>query len=165
MLKVYKFILLFMCILFQNPAFAVNACVPDDSVVVVLNSQRYTNDYVSIKDSLTWQGSYGNVRGIIACLSSTHDTPQWTAYKNNILIDNGAIVVGGEQNVNPITNYSYCWCKTTYPIVSRWVLRRRDGDSLEDCVSWCATHCQYSYKMNDYYEYTTFRANLFKHVN
>jgi len=65
---------------------------------------------------------YGTLYGIAACLSSNFGVPDGgnisqSIYTDNggVLIDNGNIVVGGEQNG------SYCWCRITYPVVSNWM--------------------------------------------
>ena len=110
--------------------FAVDACVPNDVVAVVL-------------DSTVVPGS--SVRIISACLSSNFGLAQLGLYKQNngILIDNGAVVVGGERNVSE-DGYSICWCKIVYPVVSYWFLRDWNYTySLSYCSSNCASGCDW----------------------
>jgi len=142
MLKVYKFILLFMCILFQNPAFAVDACVPNDTVAVVLDASKNIDSYGASSSSTFYAGQF---RGISACLSSRYEREQKEFYTDNdgVLVDNNAVVIGGEQNASP-EGYSFCWCKITYPIVSFWFLRDWIYTyPLSHCVSACADGCGY----------------------
>ena len=111
--------LLFVIIPYNS--FALDACVPNDSVAVVLTPASASSGPTGVWDNSTqtWKVpfSYGTVHGIAACLSSNYGKKQGGIYKENsgMLVDNGTKVVGGEANGN------HCWCKLTYPVVSYWV--------------------------------------------
>ncbi|MBQ6110565.1 MAG: hypothetical protein IJL05_04240, partial [Alphaproteobacteria bacterium] len=127
-------------------SFALDACVPDDSVALVFDYSKNANDYCFYgcswcgyncnglnKGQFSARHSYspgGYIYGMGACLTSNY---QWGDNKA-ILIDNGSIVVGGEQNGQ------YCFCKLTFPVVSQWVLI--DAGSYFDGINrHCETEC------------------------
>jgi len=167
MLKVYKFILLFMCILFQNPAFAVDACVEDENngiIPVILDPSigsqgdaTYDGDYSYDNYQATWRAPYTHVtyHGVSACLSSQYDTRFFGIKKN--LVENGQPVKGGEQTGR------FCWCKLVYPVVSEWLSNNgvsNDYTSLSECVnSGCAQRCVGRFKNRP-----VMRAALFSSV-
>lgn len=96
-------------------SFAVDACVENGTVAIILDASKNGNDNYSSdanKGTFKVSYSYGQIRGIAACLSSGY---QWGENKT-ILIDNGVIIHGGEKNGQ------YCFCKLTYPVVSAWLL-------------------------------------------
>jgi len=154
MLKVYKFILLFMCILFQNPVFAKELCVSNDTVAIVLdaiiNPISYTPTNQDYGKNFSVTTSYGTLVGITACLSGTFNTLPFGIYEGT-LIDNSMVITGGEEIGK------YCWCKITHPVVSYWGLGDSDGTGSANCIRNCASNCaQYLYR-----EELPFRSNLF----
>ena len=130
--------LLFIIIPYNS--FAVDACVENDSVTIVLDASiNGTNrDYVRYTKEFTVNFPYGTVSGIGACLSADY---QWNSDKT-ILTDDGATVVGGENNG------SYCFCKTVYPIVTRFFGPIKDpagyASTGENCHEHCGGNCSWN---------------------
>ena len=133
-----------------NPVFATELCVSNDVVAIILDSSipvahgnsgdaPYAREGVATNE---WEvhTSYGIIRGVSACLSDNHNQTVWTAYTANggVLIDNGNIVVGGEDNGD------WCWCRLSHPVVSKWVIRGRPSDWPTGSCYWrCADNCRY----------------------
>lgn len=140
-------VLLSVLSLFPYKTFAVNACVSDDTVAVIVRrnwtwSEIDAGKFVpsSGNGSIIWKVSKDDVfiQGTSACLSSDHGVAQFGAYTDNngILIDNNKVVVGGERNGKT------CWCKITYPIASIWAMRDNSSwSSLNSCATNCAYWC------------------------
>ena len=127
-IKLSLFIL--FCAVQIHPLFAVDACVEDDSVAIILNTeQSVTYSY----SGTSWYISNG-IRGTSACLTSRK-------YPDlNKIIDNGVIINGGEATGN------WCWCRIIYPVVTKWLLDGWQASSPSGCQSSCAGHCGYSYQ-------------------
>ncbi|MCQ2581629.1 MAG: hypothetical protein MJ170_01455 [Alphaproteobacteria bacterium] len=85
--------------------------------------------------------SYGIVKGIASC----NGTPGTYAQSTN-------------QNFNQTDKGQYCWCKMTFPAVSRWVFYNDLGDAA-NCAGGCAYSCG-GYVQNGSY----FRTSVFSSV-
>ncbi|MCQ2581451.1 MAG: hypothetical protein MJ170_00515 [Alphaproteobacteria bacterium] len=85
--------------------------------------------------------SYGIVKGIASCNS----TPGTYAQSTN-------------QNFNQTDKGQYCWCKMTFPAVSRWVFYI-DRASAAACAFYCADHCGDGFRV-----YSGFRSAMFGSV-
>lgn len=133
-------VLLFLIIPYNS--FAATACVENNSRAVVLdaskdcNSNCYDGSWGSSK--VTVYMPYGTIYGVASCLDSDYgvqgDNSVYTD-NNGVLINNGNVVVGGENN-----GY-YCWCRITYPIVSNWIYIAGPSWYLESSHSPCAWRC------------------------
>jgi len=143
-----------MCLTHVNIVFAVDACVENDVVPVILDASVGESSYVptySPNNKYNWNytthkwsvnNSYGTVIGTYACLTSNCDTEglEICTANNGVLTDNGVEVVGGEHN-----GY-YCWCKIIYPVVSLWLYQGAHtsgytGSPLSDCINNCILDC------------------------
>ena len=123
--------------------FGATMCVKNDTVSIILdpgigNENNSTYGY-STANSTWWTGfPYGTIRGISACLSSSHGKSRggYVAGLTDTNPDTNetATVVGGE------TNGLYCWCKMTHPAASLWVFRN-SYSSASDCANGCASDC------------------------
>ena len=119
---------------------------------------------------MTWQAPYSHVTyyGVAACLSSNYGASNYNIYRQNngVLIDNGQVVKGGEENG------THCWCKLTYPIGSLWLYTGTSPDwqngsgcrtynSANWTVGWgsCSQRCVGLFKNRP-----VMRANLFNSV-
>lgn len=122
-------------------SFAVDVCVSDDTVAVVVKGQS-TNigPTAEGQGGVVWKSTNSNgdivIQGTSACLNSLHGVTQWEVYteNNGVIIENNAVVVGGERNGK------YCFCKITYPVVSLWVNR---DPAVWASESVCASNCAY----------------------
>ena len=124
---------------FPYNSFAVNACVENGTQAIILDPNIDPVSYEQNRFGTTWKVSYDNftMQGVAACLSSDYGLQPYDIYTDNngVLMDNGAVVVGGERNVNSSGKTS-CWCKITYPVVSGWWLRNTNSES-QMCDEWC----------------------------
>ena len=155
--------LLLLFILTCIPAYGTQMCVEDDTVAVVLDaSQNGTNTTTNELSSAganagEWDVTFawGRVYGIAACLSQNYGLATYGVARTDELIDNDAVVVGGEQNGG------YCFCRLTHPAVSRWAYRYNSG-SLAACAGNCVSAC--AYYQNGYTGFRhvlQFRRNVF----
>ena len=141
--------------------FGATMCVKNDTVSIILdpgigNENNSTYGY-STANSTWWTGfPYGTIRGISACLSSSHGKSRggYVAGLTDTNPDTNetATVVGGE------TNGLYCWCKMTHPAASLWVFSN-SRSSASGCAANCASDCGY-YARNG----SDLRAGLFGSV-
>ncbi|MBQ6110283.1 MAG: hypothetical protein IJL05_02790, partial [Alphaproteobacteria bacterium] len=137
-------------------SFAVDACVPNDTVAVVLNTNT-TNNYTYSGIQPKWITGTG-IRGTSACLSGDHGiAPYWEhrgkrdfIYRGK-LVENDVVVVGGERSG------VYCWCKIIYPVVTYWYLILRKK-SIADCVDICPGNCGWDITNEESYQATVFNS-------
>ncbi|MBQ6109847.1 MAG: hypothetical protein IJL05_00510 [Alphaproteobacteria bacterium] len=127
-------------------SFALDACVENDAVAIVLDSNIGSNSWSTYDSNFSYNSTYmtfsdpfpyGTIKGIAACLSINLGYYQAYTDNNGVLIDNGKDVIGNERNGR------YCWCKITYPFISRWHAIE-PYSSLNDCVTYdggCSQRC------------------------
>jgi len=155
MLKIIKLLFISLFLIYTNFVFAVDACVPNDTVAVVLNSTP--TGFYSIS-SPKWTTSTG-FRGTSACLSGDHGMKcYWCGGINNFiyhgkLMENDAIVVGGEKNG------VYCWCKITYPVETYWWLLGTSYSDASNCWKNCPSNCGW-----DIVNVENYRAAIFNSI-
>jgi len=135
-----------------NNAKAEEMCITEDAVPIVLDASSTSVTSFSNKvATTTWYAStnYGTFVGRSACLSSNYNTGWHGVYKANdgVLIDNGAVVVGGEYN-SASNGTLYCWCKLIHPVVSLWVYYF-SRSSVSSCITDCNYYCAYDFKNYD----------------
>lgn len=153
-----KIILLF-CAIVISPAYSLDMCVENDSVVVVLdpnisgsNSSNHTNT-----QTFKVAFNYGTLTGVSACLSSAMSLSSGNIYtaNNGLLIDNGNVVTGGEQNG------MYCWCKLTHPVSTLWMYKTGwTNGGVSTCIANCAGSCA----SDVYSSNSNYRTRLFNTV-
>ncbi len=136
-------------------SFAVDACVPNDTGGVLLDSSIKPTSYSNGTSTNPWRITYSNgvLVGTSACLTIGSGKQRGYIHKakDGALIDNGQIVVGGEKNGG------FCWCKLTYPVVSNWFLF--GGDNVDWCNSWCNHDtCAYWWFINENVVYNGMNA-------
>ena len=135
--KIMKKIIMFLCLaVFIIPTYAVDMCVSDDTVAVVLdpNVAIDSRSYDDAKSEWRANAGYGTVVGVSACIGTRL---QWTyTTYDGVLQVNNNVVVGGER-----TGES-CWCKITHPVVSKWVYIC-EGTSCGTGTP-CAVSCTYA---------------------
>jgi len=174
--KIIKTSIITLFLVFMRSVSALEMCLSDDSIVIMLDPSVYSTDRHPIAESTTdtlvatttWYINmpYGQIRGRSACLSSDYDclsayynsADQASAYQDNggVLIDVGNKVIGGEQNGR------YCWCNATHPIVSLWLFAF-PMNNVTQCISNCTAHCSYL-SSGHFSGSTAFRKMLFKSV-
>jgi len=136
--------------------FAIEACLSNDSVAVVLDpsitipNNNYTYNYLLASWGVN--ASYGTFSGTSACLSTNYGLGDLKAYTENggVLVDNGTIVTGGEDHG------LYCWCKMLHPAVSLWVFRTKDNQDLSHCLRYCSDYCAHGLQL-----WENFRSVIF----
>ena len=133
--------------------------MPNDSTSVILDASvgNGSSYYRTPSSKVAVYMPYGTLYGIATCLSSdfgttgaNEETSQMGIYTDNngVLVDNGSIVVGGENNG------SYCWCRITYPVVSNWAYiagpswyQKVNTSCVQECNADCGWHiANYSQK-------------------
>ena len=160
MLKIIKVLFISFCIMQICPSFAVDACVEDDTVAIVLDPSASWNAASLSEANCTWGVSLGNttIKGICARLSG--DTANHPfGYTETQLIDNGTIVIGNERNVDS-DGKSACWCKITYPVVSAWSYTYYYTDVPNACAWICRHYMSDSAASN-----IQWRRKLFNTIN
>ena len=151
-------LLLFMM---TESVFGSTMCVKDDVFSIVLDpgigsstTATYSGSGVTTEWTTTF--SYGQIRGIAACLSSNYSQSMggYVAQLSDTNPTTGetARVVGGE------TNGLHCWCKMTHPAVSLWVFHY-SYSSADGCAWACANDCG-----NNVRYYSSMRGGLFGSV-
>jgi len=150
-----------LCVL-PMVAGATDMCARDDIMVMVFDPQvTGTNNGVNIAEWSWWaQFPYGRIAGEATCLSKTEGLGQTAtqgAYYGTgtyastfITADSGLSGTddAGEERKS-------CWCKMTYPAVSRWVFYYTNS-SASACASHCASSCG-----NNVRHAATMRVGLF----
>ena len=141
--------------------FGATMCVKNDTISIILdpgigNENNSTYGYSTAQSTWWTAFPYGTIRGISACLSSSHGKSRG-GYVSGLTDTNPdtnetAAVVGGE------TNGLHCWCKKTHPAASLWVFNG-SRSSASDCASGCASHCGFGARA-----YSDLRAGLFGSV-
>lgn len=140
-------VFLFLVIVPFN-SFAVDACVPNDSQVILLDPESTGYHY---ENGASWHTSNG-YRGISACISYY----SWNPKYRDVLTDNGVVINGGEALGDK------CWCKVIYPVVTKWWPDGWDGyGSASGCQSQCASHCSWSFGDSGYKK---LRTDLFNQI-
>jgi hypothetical protein len=130
-----KIILLF-CAMIISPAYSLDMCAENNSVVVVLDPSINLSSSSGHNNTATFKvvGSYGTLTGVSACLSFS-GSGVYTA-NNGLLMDNGDVVTGGEQNGQ------YCWCQITHPVKTLWFYYGYwTSGGLSTCLANCANSC------------------------
>ena len=153
--NINKIILLF-CVMIISPVYSLDMCAENDSVVVILDPNIGGNNSSYHKNTQTFKVNfpYGILTGVSACLSVSGSGSQVYTANNGLLVDNGNVVTGGEQNG------IYCWCKVTHPVSSLWMYYSYWTDyKLSTCVANCASSCANNIKGENSY-----RANLFNTI-
>jgi len=151
-------LLLFMM---TESVFGSTMCVKDDVFSIVLDpgigstsTATYSGSGVTTEWTTTF--SYGQIRGIAACLSDKYGQSMggYVAQLSdtNPTTNETARVVGGE------TNGLHCWCKMTHPAVSLWVFRD-SRTSAGECAGYCAYYCGSNARI-----YSSMRGGLFGSV-
>ena len=144
--------------IYTNFVFAVDACVPNDTVSIILDSSKSAGGYAGNGGYWTFKSKYPannnsyTIQGIAACLTSNY---QYGVNKA-VLIDNGVVVVGGE------TSGQYCFCKLTYPVMTSWHLLDANAyfDGINnDCATGCSGACGWHLQNNK-----SFRKSLFNSI-
>ncbi|MBE6460051.1 MAG: hypothetical protein E7009_03665 [Alphaproteobacteria bacterium] len=120
------------------PATAVQKCVN-------LPFNIYEADEQSYFGYNEWELRYPNIviQGIAAC-SSDAGNPR------------------DEIELDPNSDYFYCWCKMITPAVSKWVYANAEYDefdSLEECSAMCSFQCGINIS-----DYTEPRKQLFNNL-
>ena len=135
-----------LCVL-PMVACATDMCARDDIMVMVFDPQvAGTNNGVNTAEWSWWTAfPYGRIAGEATCLSKTEGLGQTAtlgAYYGTgtyastfITADSG---LSGTDDAGE--ERKYCWCKMTYPAVSRWVFSNAYG-SASACASNCARYC------------------------
>ncbi len=103
-----------------------------------------TTDTYGLTTDQTWGATfegYGNIKGIASCNSTPGTYAQFT-----------------NENFNQTDKGQYCWCKMTFPAVSRWVFGNDRGDA-GDCAFTCASICGF-----DVQDDSDFRSGVFAGV-
>lgn len=122
-------------------AYASTMCAANNTVAIVLDPTVAGTNYTYSAANMTWTTNlpYGDVSGVALCSTTsgsyaTVGTPDETG--------------GGK----------YCWCKSTHPVLSRWVFAYAAGSS-SNCASYCARDC------GDYVRASAdFRSSMFGSV-
>ena len=137
---------------FFTPIFATTMCAINDSVAVILDPTINGTAGNTLDSTLgTWYATfpYGTIYGISACIDTRWGKAQGE-YVDTLTDTNGNIIVGNERKG------TFCWCKLTHPVTSRWTYLKSYA-SFADCFGWCANSCG---KPND----QTLRVGLFGSV-
>jgi len=167
----YKIILVIVCLTQPKFGFAVDVCTTNDSISVILDPNIVPTSAVPTETdgSRFWAITYSNgsqVKGDSTCLTSNYELDNFEVYRNNngLLMDNGAVITGGEQNG------LYCWCKITFPVVSYWIFRDSHG-SQQACTNNCSYYCAKYYidydditRMGNYVNALMYRKALFNAI-
>ena len=158
--------LLFVIIPYNS--FALDACVEDDTVAIVLDpnitpSQYFPEGAHICSDSTgTWNFTTNGVKiyGSSACVSN-----------NKHFDTNGQLWDGDVLVENDYTNGDHCFCRLIYPVVSKWVhhttivstnygtycgIRRYGCDQVT-----CKYNCSWAIGQSSY---TNFRKKLFSSI-
>ena len=134
-----------LCVL-PMVACATDMCARDDIMVMVFDPQVTGTGHGSNAAEWSWWAAfpYGRIAGEATCLSKTEGLGQTTQGKyygtgtyasTFITADSG---LSGTDDAGE--ERKYCWCKMTYPAVSRWVFSYATG-SASACASNCAAGC------------------------
>jgi len=120
-----KKLLITICMMMVGTAHASTMCAANNTVAIVLDPTVEGTNYTYSAANQTWTTNfpYGDVSGVALCSTTS------SSYAN---VGNPDESGGGQ----------YCWCKSTHPVLSRWVFHRDYGSS-DGCASNCAANCGY----------------------
>ena len=137
-----KFLLSIIATFITLSAHANAMCSDTDYVTIVLDPYINGTNYTSNAAAMTWTTifPYGNVSGVAVCND--------TGGTYGVSSDNEQYETGGAQ----------CWCKMTYPAVSRWVFGFSSSSAFY-CAEYCALNCGYFVRA-----YSDFRSGVFGSV-
>ena len=135
-MKKYVFVLFGLIVCgWCGQVLANSMCVANDTVAVILDpTANCTNINGITKPAWAINCSYGRIDGTSACLSSTHGATDYNKVITDVLFEDGERVEGGENTGG------YCFCRTTHPVKSRWVLytnRNYGSTCYHECHGWC----------------------------
>ena len=151
-----KIIICLFCLIAFN-AHATEMCARRDTTVIPLDATVPRSGSSFDRIEWIWSGrfDYGDVYGTATCLS-LHELREITGNPEFVLITQGAGLsvlptddyelmgfYGYYNNDTSIPEYerTYCFCKLTHPMSSRWVYCPASNYGSAFCINFCADYC------------------------
>lgn len=138
-----RYLFLIFLIPLCAPAFAISECVKLSAATVCsTNADCYNTSDCTVDCAGT------NINLIGRCASNSGTADASTLSNLNISSTDSSNI--------------HCWCASSYPVTSRWVMRYTYTSS-SNCLTNCARGCRNAMIFNNASD-TTFRTNLFNNL-
>ena len=135
-----KRIIMMLIMMITIPTHATTMCAANDTVAVVLDPSLSITNYTQNNTEFTFSfwNAQGTYYGIAACLSSAKGRGQggYVSRLTDTINGETKLITGSEKNG------TYCWCRLTHPVSSRWVFNRLDSACVSDCASSCGSNAR-----------------------
>lgn len=138
-----RYLIFFVLFCFPFLSYATDMCARDDTMVMVFDPDiKRTSGGSYGKATFVWNFPYGRIVGETTCLSATEGLGRTSSTGvpyygvgdyDKTFISATAGLKGVDEKGN---ERKYCWCRTAYPLQSKWVFYSAYS-SATDCAANC----------------------------